>query len=798
MLKTWFKIFFRNSKKNWLNIIINVSGLSLGLVGLILVLLYFNEENSYDQWNPYKDEVYKVGHAFSDGQLFDDSTHPEGSKSAEIIPEITDYLRMPSWYGSDLLKFDTKSVYTKKIVSSSPNFFEFFPHKIIEGNSKNILASKSAIVISDHIRKQLFGKNTALGKSIKIGLKDYIVSGVFNLQESSTLAPQVIMNRRINNSLKNNWGAFSNHTYYKIKKGVNIKEIENKIQQVFVDNYYKKEASENGVTVEAFIDNQGSVPFLEKLNGFRLHSKGDTGPLEGKGNYLFLMIMLTLSILIIVISSINFINLSIASGSQRAKEVGVKKVLGITAKRLKLQFVLEIVVQCAISLLLALLISELILPFFNDYLNTSLSLRNIKLVFQISLLTLFIALFIGVLFALYMSNFKIIQVLKGNFSRNKSMVFLRNLMLGVQFVISGFFIIGGLVVSYQVQYMNSKELGFNGDQVLVVDFANDANKWKRYQLVKNFFEKDPNILKISTSLETPGTDEDFSNDIIYKENRVDTKFIPVDYGHFEMLSLQMKLGRTFSKQFSSDSITGIILNETAVSRLNLEEPLDKSIQVFGKKFKVIGVVKDYHINGFDKKIKPIFYLHFNAINWLKFNLRTAQFKLKPENMEKTIAKIERFWNTEIEVGFPFSYHFVDKQFQKTYEKYKQQQTLSTILTIVVIIVALLGLFALATLTIQQRLKEVAIRKTLGASVKEIIHQLVKSFIKIVLVASLFLIPIAYYLLQNWLDNFIYRIKMPWLPYLIAPIILMFLVLIVVGLKAYNATKIDLIKYLKFE
>ncbi len=191
-------------------------------------------------------------------------------------------------------------------------------------------------------------------------------------------------------------------------------------------------------------------------------------------------------------------------------------------------------------------------------------------------------------------------------------------------------------------------------------------------------------------------------------------------------------------------------------------------------------------------------MHFSTISWLKYNLRTAHFKLKADATEKTIGKIERFWNTEIESGFPFSYYFIDKQFEKTYKKYEQQQTLFTILTIVVIFIALLGLFALATLTIQQRLKEVAIRKTLGASVKEIMLQLIKSFIKIVLIASLVLIPLAYYFMQNWLDNFAYRIEMPIWPYVLAPIVLVLLVFIVVGIKAFNATKVDLVKFLKFE
>jgi len=211
------------------------------------------------------------------------------------------------------------------------------------------------------------------------------------------------------------------------------------------------------------------------------------------------------------------------------------------------------------------------------------------------------------------------------------------------------------------------------------------------------------------------------------------------------------------------------------------------------------MIKDYHINGFEKKIDPMFLMHWNTYNHMRdYNFRSIQFKVKSENFSETIAFIEDYWKKNIEQGYPFNYSFLDKQFQQTFAKYQQQKRMFLILTLAVIFISLLGLFALATLSIQQRLKEVAIRKTLGASVKEIMFQLIKNFIQVVLIASVFLIPIAYYFMRNWLDNFAYRIDIPWLSFILAPIILIVLVIAIVGLKAYKATKIDLVKYLKFE
>lgn len=797
MIQTWFKLFFRNSKKNWLNTIINISGLTLGLTGLIIVLLYYNDEKSYDQWNSKKDTIYKVVHKFGDGQTYDSTTDPEGPKSKEVIPEILDICSIESYYSQQILSYKDKSVYETKLVGVNQNYFDFFPHPILKGNSNEILATPNSIAISSDIERKLFGNKESLGEIVKLGKRDYIVTAVYELQTPSIIEPQVLVHKIPSTS--NNWGGFTNYTFYKIKEDSDIALIENKLYNVFVDNYYNRKASEKGITVKEYVDKEGSIPLLEPLEDLRLHTKGDSGLLEGKGNYLLLLIMMGLSILIIIISSINFINLSIASATQRAKEVGIKKTLGVSKTKLRLQFILEVLIQGIFSLLIALVIVELLLPVFNVFFEKQLSLRNFKVLGLVVILTIIIALVIGATSALYVSNFKIINVLKGNISRSKSMVFARNLMLGLQFVISGFFFIGGLIVYAQVAYMSEKELGFSGEQILVVNFNdNQTNRIKQYNLVKTVFANNPKITSISSSFEAPGVSEDMSLDIDYLDRVVDVKFIPLDFGHLEMLQTELVEGRYLSEQFASDTINNLIFNETAVKRLGIVDPINKIVDIDRKKFKIVGVIKDYHLSGLDKEIRPAFFTYYTGFRWVRNSMNTVQFKLNPENTQSAIAEIENFWTTKLEPGYPFSFYFLDQQYHKTHDIYRKQQTLFFILTFIVIFIALMGLFALATLTIQQRLKEVAIRKTIGATVKEIIIQLIKSFLKITLIAFLILLPIAFYLMQNWLNNFAYRIEMPYWPYIIAPVVLLVLVFTVVGLKAFNATKIDLIKYLKFE
>jgi putative ABC transport system permease protein len=265
-------------------------------------------------------------------------------------------------------------------------------------------------------------------------------------------------------------------------------------------------------------------------------------------------------------------------------------------------------------------------------------------------------------------------------------------------------------------------------------------------------------------------------------------------------------GRFLQEDRASDTITNVIINETLAKAFNIyEDPIGKKIKPgfndennIPKILTVVGMVKDYHTNGLDRKITPTMTMHWNTFNWMKQNFWWMQFKIKPNNVQETLKYIENYWKANVEQGYPFSAQFLNKRFARTYAKYQKQKTLFLILTTVVIIISLLGLFALATLTIQQRLREVAIRKTLGASVKEIMFQLIKSFLKITIIASIILIPIAYYFMQSWLESFVYRIDMPVLPFILTPIVLIILVFAVVGLKAYKATKINLIKHLKFE
>jgi putative ABC transport system permease protein len=351
--------------------------------------------------------------------------------------------------------------------------------------------------------------------------------------------------------------------------------------------------------------------------------------------------------------------------------------------------------------------------------------------------------------------------------------------------------------------MVNKDAGFNGEQIVVVKMNERENKFQKYKLAKQLLVKHPNITDVTTSLFVPGGEYINGTGLHYKDKAITIATNFSDFNYIDFAGIEIIKGRDFDQKFAQDTIKNIIINEATAKVLGIyDDPLEKKLNLgwgeAGENMNVIGVVKDYHINGFDSNIYPMMFANFDAFDFTQNWMGNVQLKIKAENISETIAYLENYWKENVEIGYPFEYEFLDKKFAKTYEKYKKQQSMFLILSIIVIVISLLGLFALATLTIQQRLKEVAIRKTLGASVREIVTQLVKSFLKVTAIALLFLLPISFYFMQNWLDNFVYRIDMPIWPYIVAPIILLFLVFSVVGIKAFNATKVDLIKYLKFE
>jgi putative ABC transport system permease protein len=375
-----------------------------------------------------------------------------------------------------------------------------------------------------------------------------------------------------------------------------------------------------------------------------------------------------------------------------------------------------------------------------------------------------------------------------------------------QFAIAAFFIIGSYIVYEQIRYLQNKDLGFKGDQVISValnfppveyeDQNVEKNIYNKYSLIKQQLSKIKGVEQISTGLIAFDGSDNFVNPVLYNDELFKERTIGLDYGMLEMLNVKIVKGRNFDRKLASDTINSVIINESALKQMNIKDPIGKELIIRGQKLRIIGIVKDFNLLSPEMQVPPISFYHLKTLGMAR-NINKVFIKLKMEDSENTFASIEKLWS-QIDTEYPFKYDFVDKEYARTYESYVKQKNLFSLLNVIVIIIALFGLFALASYSIQRRMKEIAIRKTLGAETNILLKELSKQYVVYCAIGFLIAVFPAYFLLQKWLNNFAFRIEIPMLPFLLSFLLLLFLTLCIVLAKAYQATKVDVLQYLKYE
>ncbi|WP_264531992.1 ABC transporter permease [Flavobacterium sp. N502540] len=809
MIFNWFKIFIYHLKQNKLFSFLNILGLSIGIAGMIFAILYWNNENAYDQWNPKKDNVYQVFNRIGEnGDIWSYNNIPFGRTCKATIPEIESICFFNSWYNNDMIKYQGQKFFHKKIAISDNGFFDMFPLPIVKGAKINILKEKNSVAISEETAKLLFKNQDPIGKSITYNYKDYTVKSVYKNIAPSAFEPNYVFSGIARENDEQSWGNFNYALMIKVKKGADIAAVVKKMQNINYVNRTLKDAKANGLTPEQYIKENGEIiVMLDKLSGARLHgiksAQGASFP-EGKGDLQLLYIMVGLSILILILSLVNYINLATASAIKRAKEVGVRKIVGATKKQIILQFIFETAIIVVLAILFALAIVELSLPYYNTFLKKSLTMNGSEFYLQLIFMFGLVIVLAGIFPAIYISNFETLKVLKGNFSRSKSGIWIRNSMLIFQFGIATFFIIGALIVNSQVSYMMNKDLGFSGDQVIKIPFNYQEYKTKlsKYQTTKQELLKMSGVVDVSTFAGSFGNSTYSSSGLTHNGISLQSGNVEMDFGFLDMMKIKIVQGRDLSPKFASDTIDNWLVNETLVKTLGLKKPLNTVItsgwqnEKGNMKFKIVGVVKDFHITGLKDKVPPLIFINLKTLKWNNFE--EIYVKVSPNNLSETLAKLDKFWTKNINQDYPFEYEFVNKGFAKTYEEQVKQKKLFFILNLVVIIIAIFGLFALASFSMERRLKEIAIRKTLGAETDALLKELSKQYVGFCLLGFVIGIIPAYILLQKWLENFAFRIGVSVIPFSIALASLLGLTLIIVLAKAYQVTKIDILKYLKYE
>ncbi|WP_163409025.1 ABC transporter permease [Flavobacterium ajazii] len=809
MIYNWFKIFIYHLKQNKLFSFLNVLGLSIGIAGVIFAILYWNNEHAYDQWNPEKENAYQVLNKIGmTGDTWSSCSIPFGKTCKATIPEIEAISFFNSWYNDALIKYQNQKIFDKKITVADNGFFEIFPFPIIKGAKTNILKEKNSVAISEETAQLIFKNEDPIGKTINYYNKDYIVKSVYKIISPSSVEPHFVFGGIERDGDDQNWGNFSYGLMIKTKKGVDINTVLKKMQHVNYVNRTLKDAKENGQTPEQYVKENGEITvILDQLATARLYgtkSSSNNNFPEGRGNLQLLFIMAGLSVLILILSLVNYVNLATASAIKRAKEVGVRKIVGATKNQIIVQFIFETAIIVLLAIVFALAIVELSLPYYNTFLKKTLTMNGSEFYLQLIFIFGLVIILAGIFPAIYISNFETLKVLKGNFSRSKSGIWIRNSMLIFQFGIAAFFIIGALIVNSQVNYMMNKELGFSGDQVIKIplNFHESAKKTEKYLIAKQELQKISGVEDVSTFAGSFGNSTNSSSGLTHNGIFVQPRNVEMDFGFLEMMKIKIVQGRDLSPKFASDTIDNWLINETLAKTLNLKNPVNTIItsgwgnEKGNLKFKVVGVVKDFNITGLQDKVPPMVFVNLKTLKWNNFD--NIFIKVSPHNLSETLAKLESYWEKNINQDYPFDYEFVDKGFAKTYQEQVKQKDLFFILNLVVIIIAVFGLFALASFSMERRLKEIAIRKTLGAETDILLKELSRQYIVFCLMGFAIGIVPAYILLQKWLENFAFRINVSTIPFIIALISLLALTLIIVLAKAYQVTKIDILKYLKYE
>jgi putative ABC transport system permease protein len=805
MILNYINTFIYQLKHNKLFSSLNILGLSVGIAGLIFALLYWNDEQNYNAWNPEKEKVYQVlvqltdMPAWSDCALFLKPTLDED-------PNIETIMYADSWYQKDKIIYKGKKEFVDKIVNVEQNFFSFFPFEIIQGDAISAIKDDSSVAISDVTAERFFGNENPIGKQIKCFNQMFSVRAVYHIPGNSSIAPNVIINKMKELTTSGKTNPFILKLLLKVKDPSKIDLTRQKLERIYNHDFITRLSKEAGFTPKEMAKKVGYFRvILEPLSKARLHSIADGYP-EARGNYQFLMIMMGLSLLILILSIVNYINLATASAVKRAKEVGVRKISGASKGDIVSQFLFETVLTTSFSILLALVIVELTLPYYNNFLNKNIVLLASQFYIQLILIFIITILTAGLFPAIYISNFETFKVLKGNFDRSKNGIWLRNGMLIFQFAIAAFFIIGSHMVYQQIKYLQNKDLGFKGDQVLTIplniplaEYTSDNAEqtiYAKYNTLKQELSKIKGVEQISTGLISFDGSDNSISPVLYNDELFKERTIALDFGLLEMLNIKMKEGRNFDRKLASDTVNSVIINESALNLMKLKNPIGKELLIRERKLKIIGIVKDFNLLSPELKVPPIAFYHIKTFS-MAHNINKVYIKVKSDNLETTIKSIEKLWS-KVDTEYPFKYDFVDKEYARTYESYTKQKNLFSLLNIVVILIALFGLFALASFSIQRRMKEIAIRKTLGAETNTLLKELSKQYILYCIIGFLIALFPVYYLLTKWLENFAFRIEISFYPFILGFAILLFLTLIIVLSRAYTATKTDVLKYLKYE
>ncbi len=763
MLYNYFNVAFRNLLKNKTHTIINVLGLALGIASVFLIALYINRELSYDKFHDKAENLYRISWESDNPQTR--TPHPMAQALAHDFPEIESAVSLSPLWAAGLTK-ETHSFRNPEkdqrydefnLMSVDTTFFKVFTFPLVKGNPADALKNINGLLISESMAHKYFGDDDPIGKHLSVDGDQYLVEvvGVFkDVPAASHFHFDFLVSYLREKSLDPDaayysWKDFGHFNYIRLKPGTDVKALEEKIMtwsRKYID-----------------FDDQQFASYQAQHYGFKLRPVTDIHltsrlrwELEPNGNIDYIYILGAAGLLTLLIACINFMNLTTAKSAERAKEIGVRKTMGAFRSQLSLQFLTESVVVALIALVLAIFIIEISLPLFTYVTGLSFEIKTTQYLFILASLAVFVGILSGLYPAIYLSGVQPHVILKGKFVQTRLGTNLRSTLVVFQFAMSMALISAAIIIFNQLNFLKDKDLGFSKEEVIVVPVKHDDG-FDKFEVLRNELLKIDGVTSVSASSNIPG--RQFNQHSISAANKpideVGSSEAFVDYDFFHTLGIQLTEGRFFLRENPSDSAGAFIINETAARQLYLEKPVvgQEIIWHLGEsdvRGTVIGVVKDFHFQSLHEPIRPlIFALSTDAYNHIVI-------KLNPENFAEKIAAIEKAYKI-VEPYFGFEFAFLEDSLNSQYAAEQRTGTILGTFSVIAISIACFGLFGISMLTFHQKIKEISVRKVLGASSVNLLVLLLGNFTRLIVLSIAIATPLVWWIMDGWLDNFSYQV-----------------------------------------
>jgi len=793
MFKNYFKISLRNLLKYKTYFGINILGLSMAITCSILVVAFITDELSFDQFHHNKDRLFRLNKINLNPNtgisiLTAENSGLMGPTIANDYPEVESITRICPWWDDVVISYEDSNINIKNFLFADSTFFELFDFKLEKGDPATALVAPSSMVITESLSKKLFLDEDPIGKTV-IGLQslEYHITGVIQdaprnshiqfdaLVAWSTTVPGI---GQLPFTWMNNWYAQAIFTYVLLGDGVDADLLQSKFPEFMQRNFPER-------ADKYFL-------YLQPFGDIYLNSTEVTGIRKARlGSGTYVRIFLSIAIFLLLIACINYININTAKATKRSLEVGVRKVMGATRKQLLFQFFGESFFITTISGIIAVFLADIAIPYFNQLagknIQTDILLSPHVLLPTVGIVAI-VSLLAGIYPALVLSAFKPSTVLRSSSGSKITGNLLRQVLTTFQFAVSVMLIAGAIVVFSQMNYLRTKDLGFEKDQVMVLSMANSIQL--KHQTFQNEIENHPNVLSATGTFTTTIVKEGGGGGM---EDELEVRMFRTDGNFIRTYGMQIVEGRDLDANIASDS-NALIVNETFANSMGWEDPVDRYVQFnpLGSKFPIIGVVKDFHYNPLTTStVGPIAMFIWGS------NFHNLSVRIRGENIPKTISYIESIWK-KYEVRYPFDYYFVDQWFDQNYRAEQQLFQTVTIFSIVSILIACFGLYGLTSFTIEQRTKEIGIRKVFGASVARIAIMINKRFVFLVILGFLIATPFTYYLADSWLQSFAYRVPVYWWVFITAGLLVLLIALLSVTVQALKAAVVNPIKSLSHE